>query len=69
MTTNYNKLPSILILLWNTNEIKQHSYELFYLMHNKNINILLITKTHLSKNTNINFNGYSIIRVDGTSRV
>jgi len=46
-------------ILWNANGLKQHSYALLYLIHNKNIDIALITETHLSKLANINFNGNS----------
>jgi len=70
MTPNPINHSSLSIFLWNANGLKQHSNELFYLIHNKNIDIALITETHLSKSANINFNGYTTIRADhpdGTS--
>jgi len=71
MTSNPTYHSSFSICLWNANVLKQHhSNELFYLIHNKNIDIALITETHLSKYAIINFNGYTTIRADhpdGTS--
>jgi hypothetical protein len=46
------------------NGLKQHSNKFFYLIHNKNINIALITETHLLKCVNVKFNGYLTIRAD-----
>jgi exonuclease III len=70
MTLNPINHSSLSIFLWNANGLKQHSNELFYLIHNKNIDIALITETHLSKSVNIKFNSYLTITVDnpdGTS--
>ena len=70
MTSNPTNHSSLSIFLWNANELKQHSNELFYLIHNINIDIAFITKTHLSKYANTNFSGYTTIRADhlnGTS--
>jgi hypothetical protein len=39
-------------------------------LHNKNIDLALISETHLTKNTNFKINGYKIIRAhhpDGTA--
>jgi len=69
MTSNtINHASSLSIFLWNANGLKQHSNELFYLLHHKNIDIALITETHLSTTSNISFNGYSIIRADHPDR-
>lgn len=65
-----SNLASLSIFFWNFNGLKQHSNEFFYLLHHKNIDIALITETHLSNTSNISFNGYSLIRADhpdGTS--
>uniref|UniRef100_A0A2S2PUV5 RNA-directed DNA polymerase from mobile element jockey n=1 Tax=Sipha flava TaxID=143950 RepID=A0A2S2PUV5_9HEMI len=69
MTSNsINHASSLSIFLWNANGLKQHSNKLFYLLHHKNIDIALITETHLSTTSNISFNGYSIIRADHLDR-
>jgi exonuclease III len=71
MTLNPINHFSLSIFLWNANGLKQHSNELFYFIHNKNIDIALITETHISKSVNIKFNGYLTIRADhpnGASR-
>eukprot|EP00102_Acyrthosiphon_pisum_P014982 XP_008185316.1 PREDICTED: RNA-directed DNA polymerase from mobile element jockey-like [Acyrthosiphon pisum] len=69
MTSNsINHASSLSIFLWNANGLKQNSNELFYLLHHKNIDIALITETHLSTTSNISFNGYSIIRADHPDR-
>lgn len=65
MTLNsVNHASSLSIFLWNANGLKQHSNEFFYLLHHKNIDIALIIETHQSITSNINFNGYSLIRAD-----
>jgi exonuclease III len=64
MSINSNTTPPLSIILWNANGLKKHANELYYLLHNKNIDLALISEIHLTKNTNFKINGYKIIHAD-----
>lgn len=64
MSINSNTTPSLSKILWNANGLKNHANELYYFLHNKNIDLALISETHLTKNINFKINGYKIIRAD-----
>lgn len=64
MTNINNKTPPLSILLWNANGITQNKNELQCLLQEKNINIALITETHLTPNKHFNIPGYIIYRTD-----
>lgn len=64
MISNTNTNLSLSILLWNSNGVKNHVNKLYYLLHNKNIDIALITETHLTSKSKLKCNGYVIIRAD-----
>jgi exonuclease III len=64
MSINSNATHPLSIILWNANGLKKHANELYYILHNKNIDLALISETHLTKNTNFKINGYKIIRAD-----
>ena len=55
---------SLSILLWNANGIRNHINELTILLHDKNIDIALITETRLTNKRQINVPGYNIYRTD-----
>lgn len=68
--SNHSIALNLSIFLWNSNVIKQHKNELFYLLHSKNIDITFIIETHLATNTKFKLSGYDIIHADhhdGTS--
>jgi exonuclease III len=64
MSINSNTTPHLSIILWNANGLKKHANELYYFLHNKNIDLTLISETHLKKYTNFKINRYKIIRAD-----
>lgn len=56
-----NKTKPLTILLWNANGILQHLNELQIVLNEKNIEIALITETHLKKSSILKIFGYEII--------
>jgi hypothetical protein len=64
MSINSHTTPPSSIILWNANGLKKHANELYQFLRNKNIDLALISETHLTKNTNFKINGYKIIRAD-----
>lgn len=62
MTNNSPTSKSLLILLWNSNGILNHIADLSLELHDKRIDVALITKTHLTKRTKIHIPDYTILR-------
>jgi hypothetical protein len=62
MTYNLNIASSLSRILWSTNGLKQHINELNYVLYDKNIDIALITETHLSPNTKLNLYGFKVFQ-------
>jgi len=70
MTNNTPTSKSLLILLWNANGIHNHIAELSLVLHDKRIDIALISETHLTNRTKIHIPDYTILRSnhpDGTA--
>jgi exonuclease III len=60
----------MLILLWNANGIHNHIAELSLVLHEKRMDIALISETHLTNRTKIHIPDYTILRSnhpDGTA--
>lgn len=55
MTNNQNPNSHLTIILWNANGLKQNKNEFQYLLQDKNIDIALVTETHLSPSVKLNF--------------
>jgi len=56
--------------LWNAIGTLQHKNNLQIILEKKKINIVLLSETHLTKNSNFKITGYEIIRadhIDGTA--
>lgn len=66
MVTNFTS-NSLLLLLWNANGVMQHFAELEYTLHDKRIDIALITETHLKSYTRFYIHGYTVYRADHPS--
>lgn len=66
MINNHNNASKITILLWNANGVSQHKNLLQHLLHEKKINIALITETHLTNNSNFNIFGYTLYKTNHT---
>jgi len=69
MFNNNNKNNSfidnlLLILQFNTNDIKNHVLELETVLNNKRIEIALITETHFTKYTILFIPGYKLIKTN-----
>lgn len=62
--TNRFDLSSLSILLWNANGVLQHLNELEYVLHEKRVDIALISETHLTSRSKFYLKGYSIYRSD-----
>lgn len=70
MAPNQVTVGSISIILWNANGLNQHRTELDIYLHEKRIDIALITETHLTPQSKFYIPGYRIYRTDhpdGTS--
>jgi len=63
MTNNTFTNQSFTILLFNANGIKNHVNELQFVLHNKRIDIALITETHFTQNSYIYISGYKLIKL------
>jgi len=67
----YNSITnkSLLILIFNANGLKNHAIELQNVLHNKRVDIALITETHFTKYFTIHIPGYKLFKTnhpDGT---
>jgi hypothetical protein len=63
-------MDSLSLLLWNANGILRHRNELEFVLHDRRIDVALISETHLSPNINFYMRGYQVYRCDhpdGTS--
>lgn len=56
--------PVLSILLWNANGVRSHTTELTTLLTDKQIDIALITETHLTANMYFSISGYQTYRTD-----
>jgi len=64
MTKNTFTNQSLSILLFNANGIKNHVNELQFVLHNKRIDIALITETHFTQHSYIFIPGYKLVRAN-----
>jgi len=55
---------SLTILLFNANGLKNHVNELQFVLHNKHIDLALITKTHFTQHLYIYIPGYKLVRAN-----
>lgn len=62
--TNSFTNKSLLILQFNANGLKNHAHELELILIDKRIDIALITETHFTDYTKINFPGYKLIHTN-----
>lgn len=70
MTNNTPTSKSLLVLLWNANGILNHTADLSLTLHEKRIDIALISETHLTNRSKIHIPDYTILRSnhpDGTA--
>jgi len=70
MVNNSFTSNSLIILLWNYNGILNHVNELIAVLHEKRIDIALISESHLTERSKLNIPGYHLItshHPDGTS--
>jgi len=51
---------SLLILLWNSNGLAQHTDELDVLLHEKRIDLALVTETHFTDHTHFGIKDYTV---------
>jgi len=64
MINNQLTSQSFLILLWNSNGLYNHKDELLTTLHEKNIDIALISETHFTEHSKISFPGYRVIHTN-----
>lgn len=64
MINNSYTSNSLLILLWNANGLKNHSNELLTTLQENRIDIVLISETHFTNVSYINFPGYYSYRAN-----
>jgi exonuclease III len=64
MTNSYSNNSSFSLLLWNLNGLQNHYHDLHLCLNSRNIDISLITETHLTPNKTLFFPNYSAIRTD-----
>lgn len=64
MINNSFTSKSLLILLWNANGLKNHRNELLITLQEKRIDIVLISETHFTNTSYINFPGYHTYRAN-----
>ena len=70
MVNNSFTSNSLIILLWNCNGILNHVNELIVVLHEKRIDIALISESHLTERSKLNIPGYQLItshHPDGTA--
>lgn len=53
-------MNSLKICYWNANGIRQHKNELDYFLRNKNIDIMLVSETHLTQRSFFSIRGYNL---------
>ena len=46
------------ICFWNANGIRQHENELEYFLKNKQIDVMMVSETHLTSRNTFKINGY-----------
>jgi len=59
---------SLLILLWNSNGLAQHRDELDVLLHDRRIDVALITETHFTKHTYFHIKDYTLYNTNYPSK-
>jgi exonuclease III len=59
-----NKLSTLTILLWNTNGISNNTNELQIALKENNIDIVLITESHLTSNSKFKIFGYDCLQAN-----
>jgi len=64
MTNSYSNNSPLSLLLWNSNGLQNHYHDLHLCLNSRNIDIALITETHLTPNKTLFFPNYSTIRTD-----
>lgn len=64
MTNNTFTNQSLTILLFNANGLKNHVNELQFVLHNKRIDIALITETHFTQYSNFYIPGYKLVKAN-----
>ena len=64
MAINQLTVGSLSILLWNANGLTQHRTELDLYLHEKRIDIAMITETHFTPRTKFHISGYNTYRTD-----
>lgn len=64
MIRNNCTTNSLAILLWNANGLLKHKHELEHLMHDKRIDVALISETHLTSRSFFKIYGYETYRTD-----
>lgn len=64
MTNNTFTNQSLTILLFNANGLKNHVNELQFVLHNKRIDIALITETHSTQYSNFYIPGYKLVKAN-----
>lgn len=64
MTNNILTSKSLLILLFNANGLKNHVNELQTVLHDKRIDLALITETHFTKYSHIHIPGYKLLKTN-----
>lgn len=64
MTNNSFTNQSLTILLFNANGLKNHVNELQFVLHNKRIDLALITETHFTQHSYIHIPGYKLVRAN-----
>jgi len=57
MINNSYTSNSLLILLWNANGLKNHRNELLITLQEKRIDVVLISETHFTNTSYVNFPG------------
>lgn len=62
MNNNLYTNNSLLIILFNANNLKNHVNELHNILHDNRLDIALITETHFTKHTYIFIPSYSLLK-------
>lgn len=62
MTNNAPTSKSLQILLWNTDDIHNHTADLTLTLYDQRIDIALLSETHLTNRTKIHIPDYTILR-------
>jgi len=57
-------LSSLTILLWNANGLSRHTNELDVLLHDRRIDVALITETHFTNKSRFHIRDYTVHRTD-----